>query len=166
MPVHIDHRYQANAGFSLVELLVVMGILGTLFGLTMVDLSNLIPRANLSSATETISIDLKAQQLKAMIGDTESRAAADLYGIYFQSNQYILFHGASYSAGQADNIPIVVESEFEITPDLPNDSIVFQRVSGEVVNFNASDSSILVTNSANNEARTLTINKIGVVSGN
>ena len=166
MPAHRGSVYHSSAGFSLMELMIVMGILGTLFGLTTIDLTNLLPRVNASSAAEKISIDLKDQQLKAMIGDTEGRTTADQYGIYFQTNQYILFHGASYSAAQADNVSISIGSEFVIDRDLPNNSIVFQRRSGEVNNFDASNNSLTVTNTANNETKVLTINKLGVVTIN
>ncbi len=166
MPAHYSFYQKSSPGFSLMELLVVMGILGTLFGLTTVDLTNLLPRANLSAATEKISLDLNDQQLKAMVGDTEGQADADFQGVYFQTNQYILFHGASYSAAQASNVTIQPGDEFQISTNFPNQSVVFQRVSGEVVNYASESSTITVRNTANDEVKTLTINRIGVVSGN
>lgn len=153
----------SSRGFSLVELLLVMGILGTLFGLTTVNLSNLLPRANLTALTEKMNIDLRDQQLKAMIGDTEGRTSGDYYGVYIQSNQYVLFHGMSYSESDESNVVIELDDEFELSTSFADQVVIFDRGSGEVMNFAEGNSAITITNTANNESRTLTVNRLGVV---
>lgn len=117
-----------NKGFTLVELSVVIGILAVLLGFTTINLVGSQQAASLTSAEEVLLADLKHQQLKSMIGDTEGRATSDSYGIHFDSNQYVLFHGA-YLVGEPSNFAINLDSNMQF--NTPGFNIVFEKVTGE-----------------------------------
>jgi len=118
---------KTKSGFTLVELAVVTSIILTLLGLITINLVRSQQGASLTSAGEILTTDLKQQQLKAMIGDTEGRATSDSYGIHFDSNRYVLFHG-SYSAGETSNSVINLDSSMKFNN--PNFNVIFSKLSG------------------------------------
>lgn len=118
-----------NGGFTLVELVVVMSIMLTLLGLITINLMRSQQTASLASAEGILVVDLRQQQLKAMIGDTEGRASSDQYGIHFDSDKYVLFHG-TYTSGEASNSVINLESNIQFNS--PGFDIVFEKITGEI----------------------------------
>ena len=147
---------QSRSGFTLLELLMVMGIASILLSLTTINLTKVHRNVSVSASSDTLIADLKSQQIKAMSGsDNES------FGIHFSSsNSYILFKGTPYVADPADftvtlDDPITVA----ITNPPANQEIIFSKVSGEV----GEEKTIRITNTAGSEEQTLTINKLGVI---
>lgn len=143
-------------GFTLVELLVTIGLLGLLIGLTTISLISVQRRVTLSSTITTLISDLKEQQTKAMTGDTGG-VSKNSYGIYFDTNRYILFRGASYSSADPSNFAVDLAN---IDFANPGTSIVFARISGEI----AAASNITLTDITNNQQKTIQINRYGVVT--
>lgn len=56
-------------GFTVLELLVVMGVFALLIGFVTLNLFNLKARASLATTADTLVSDLKIAQIKAMTGD-------------------------------------------------------------------------------------------------
>src|SRR5262245_10764624 len=96
--------HQSEEGFTLVELLVAMALIGALMSLTFVNLNQPQRTASVAGAVETLAADLRSQQLKAMAGDGVSSSTAQAQGVYIQPTSYTLYKGSSYSAGDTDNI--------------------------------------------------------------
>lgn len=157
------HNTGHTRGFTLVELLVVMGLVGVLMTLTFVNLIQPQRSASLSGTVDVLVADLRSQQLKAMAGDTLGAATTQAHGIYVESNQYILFKGDTYSASDADNF-IVQADGVTFGTNLPSAQVSFQKASGEPAGFNASANTITVT--ASGQSRTITINRYGVLTVN
>lgn len=118
-----------NNGFTLIELAVVTSIIVTLLGFITISLVSSQQKASLTSAEEILLADLKQQQLKAMIGDTEGRPSSDSYGVHFDSNKYVLFHTA-YLAGETSNSVINLDSNLQFNS--PDFNIIFSKLSGEI----------------------------------
>jgi len=116
-------------GFTLIELIIVMSVIGSLLGLATINLSRSQQSASLNAIGQILLSDLKQQQLKAMLGDTEGRAVSDSYGIHFDSNKYVLFHGV-YSDGEPSNSVINLDSNMQFNN--PEYDVVFSRLSGEI----------------------------------
>ena len=119
---------RTQRGFTLVEMAVVTGIVVLLLGFITINLVRSQQGASLASVEEILIADLKQQQLKSMIGDTEGRAGSDYYGIHFDSNQYVIFHGTTYSA--SDNTNFVTGLPSNIQFNNPNFNIIFSKLSG------------------------------------
>ena len=119
-------------GFTILELLVIMGVFAILAGFTTLNLFNLKARASLSTTTDTLISDLKTEQIKAMTGDP-SGGSINL---------------ATYSFG-----------DFVTAQVNPPGDIVFQKGSGEI----STARTIILTDSANEEHKTIYINRLGVV---
>lgn len=153
-----------NRGFTLVEIILVIGIVSMLFGIAITSLSSARSLTVNSTSTTVIVSDIKTQQIKSMTGDTEGRGTPDSYGVKLLSNQYVLFHGASYDAADSSNASIPVETGYLLSTTFPNATILFASQSGEIVNFNQNQNSISVTNTQSGQGKTIQFNKYGTIT--
>src|SRR5258706_4624061 len=94
---------QKTYGFVLIELIMVLGILVTLFSIGYVRLTAIERRSPITATVNTVIADMRGQQTKAMSGDAQGGSGADSYGIYFQTNSYTLFKGASFNNADTAN---------------------------------------------------------------
>lgn len=152
------------SGFSLPELLIVITILGVLFSLTTINLFNAYHKNTLNTTVTTLIADLKQQQLKAMVGDTEGQVSQNSYGVYFQPDLYTLFRGASYSPSDPSNFDIRLNEDLQFSNILVTSSqVIFSKGSGEVSNYNAGFDYITLKNIRTDETKTIRINQYGTV---
>ncbi|HSE61383.1 MAG TPA: prepilin-type N-terminal cleavage/methylation domain-containing protein [Candidatus Saccharimonadales bacterium] len=151
-------------GFTLVELLLVMGLVAVLAGITSVNLFSPQTKANINSLTDRLAADIKSQQIKAMSGDSMSASAAQEHGVYIQTGTYTLFKGTAYSGADTDNIPIASEGGVTLSTTFPSTQVVFDKGSGEVIGF--TNGSNTITLSGSGETKTITINRYGAVTVN
>jgi type II secretory pathway pseudopilin PulG len=151
-------------GFTLIEALIVMSIFIILAGLTTINLLNAKHQSSLSTSIDTFISDIKQQQLKAMIGDTEGRTTSDNYGIYFGATSYTLFHG-TYSTSEPTNFSIPLGDNIQFTNvKFPGSEIIFLRGSGEINSYDSNSSTITLKDILNNSEKTITLNRYGVVT--
>lgn len=164
MKIWINEQIHRQAGFTIYEVLIVMAIFIILTGLLTINLLNAKHQSSLSTSVDIFISDLKQQQLKAMLGDTEGRSSSDNYGIFFGAGKYTLFHGTYYSTGSANfNINLGDKIEFSnIT--FPNSQILFLRGSGEIYNYASGSSTVSIKDILDNNQKTITINEYGVVT--
>jgi len=101
--------------FSLIEVLIVIGILAILSTGVFVAMSNLKEGRQLSSATDGVVFTL--EQAKA---DALSGKSGVAHGVHFESNSYVRFWGSTYNASSPDNV----------TYDLPEDVTLQSVISG------------------------------------
>lgn len=153
-------------GFSLLELMVVMGLIAILTALTVTNLIRPQTSASLDGVVNTLASDIKSQQLKAMVGDSLSATSAQEHGLRIQPTNYTLFKGASYSGGDTDNFTLQQGSDITLSTTLPSSVLIFTKAAGEVSGFVNGSNTITVTNSVSGQAKVLTINRYGAVSVN
>jgi len=145
-------------GFTLVELAVVTSIIVALLGFITISLIRSQQAVSLTESEEILLTDLKQQQLKAMIGDTEGRGASDSYGVHFDSNRYVLFHGAVYSSSDTSNSTINLEGNIQFNS--PSYNVIFSKLSGEI----PTTAIIELQDSTNSKLRKIHLNIYGVVT--
>lgn len=143
-------------GFTLIELAIVTAITIALLGFITISLIRSQQSASSASVEEILLADLKQQQLKAMIGDTEGRLTSDAYGVHFDSNRYILFHGAVYSPSDSSNYVTNLESDMQFNN--PNYDILFSRMNGEIQTATI----IELQDNANSGLKRIHLNPLGV----
>src|SRR3989344_7058869 len=127
--------FNSERGFTLVELGIVFGVIALLFGFVTFNLVNVQKITSINSAIDTLVSDMKSQQTKAMVGAGNS-GAGQSFGIYFQSDRYILFTGTTYSSTNSSNFTIMLGSSIQFANStFPDNTIVFLRQSGELSGF-------------------------------
>lgn len=146
-------------GFTIVELLVTMVIFATLIGLATINLAGAKQRTSLNTSVEVLVNDLAQQQLKAMTGDTEGRSSPDLYGIHFNNNKYILFHGTVFNSSDTSNFTVNLGDNITFTQNFPD--VIFQRVNGET----GTSGSITLLDNTTKTQKSINYNRYGVVTG-
>lgn len=155
---------RSQRGFTFPELVIVMGIVLLLLGFVTINLVKVQNSSSFSTTVDTLITDIKNQQIKAMVGDTEGRSSADSYGIHFSGNQYVLFHGQSYSS-DSSNFSVNLDASLAFSSNtFPNGNIIFLQSSGEVSSYSATTNSIVLQTTNGSQSKTITINKYGVVT--
>ncbi len=144
-------------GFTLVELAVVTGIIVTLLGFITITLVNSQQKVSLAATSEILVAELKQQQLKSMIGDTEGRATSGDYGIHFDQNRYVTFHGSTYLSTDTSNSTFNLESNMQFNN--PPFDVIFSRLSGE----STAPIIIELQDNTNSKLKRIYLNRYGVV---
>lgn len=144
-------------GFTLTELVIIMGILIGLFALTTGASFSTITQSQAGTTAQTIIADLRATQTRAMTGSTPSSTPVSGWGIYYEADRYTIFSGTTYLPGAPSNVVITLPTNVTITAN-PS-TIVFKSLSGEL-NSPTPAPTLVVTAGGTN--RTITLNPLGV----
>lgn len=162
----MNKKFNFEDGFSMSEFLVVIAIAIFLGGFITFNLTRTQQHTSVNTTIDELVSDIKEQQMKAMINDTEGRVATDTYGIYFQTTKYTLFHGNTYVANDTANFVINLDTNLQfINNTFPNTSIIFAKGSGEIVGFINGQNTITLKNMANNQTKTVSLNQYGTITG-
>ncbi len=153
---------RTQAGFTLVELLVVLGIIGALFALTFINLGKPQTTADLEGATDMLVADLKSQQLLAMSGDDGGGSAVQPHGMIISGDRYTLFAGATFSGTDDNNFAVEPGEPVTFSTTLPDGQIQFAKGSGEVQDFILGSDTITVH--ARDASHVISINRLGTVT--
>mgnify|MGYP001595790660 CR=1 FL=1 len=156
--------FKKQSGFTLIELIIVTGIILLLFGFVVVNLLQEQHIVSVNSSVDILISDMASQQTKAMAGDTNGSFSQNSYGIYFESDRYTLFKGNSFSAIDLANFTVMLDENIAFNGvTFPNNIVVFSALTGEVNGFIDGNNTIAITNSQGTEIKTITINRYGVV---
>lgn len=149
-------------GFTLIEVLTVFAVTVILISISVVSLSTVRESATTDSSLEVLLSDIKLQQTKSMTGDTFGQSTTLPFGIYFTSTSYTLFRGNSYSAADPLNFTVPLSGNLQFSSiTFPSSQIVFEKGSGEIVNFSDSTDTITLTNTVSNQNTVITLNRYG-----
>jgi prepilin-type N-terminal cleavage/methylation domain-containing protein len=142
-------------GFTLVELLVSMGILALLFGLSSVNVSQLPSNTLQSTNLDTLISDVRSQQTLSMSSDSS-------YGIHFESGSYTMFKGSSYTQGLSANTVITLDPGIIFTNiTFPNSVVIFSPGSGDVTGYVADQDGFTIKSNTTGKSTVVKINKYG-----
>lgn len=154
-------------GFTITELLLVMGIFAVLSVLATITLLRPQIKSSVDKNVNTMIADIKLQQIKAMIGDTQNVGGAEDYGVYFENTSYTLFKGSAYNSSDTNNIVIELDQAIEFSRvNLPNSQIVFERLSGEINNFDSGQNDITVQHDQGGLSTEVNFNEYGAYAIN
>lgn len=165
MPLSIlNWQKRTQKGFTFIELIVVFGIITVLFSIGYIGVSKLITSTTSNTSISSIISDIKTQQIKAMVGDTEGNGTPDTHGVKILSNSYVLFHGSVYNAQSSSNFEIPIPEGYTLTTTFPDQTIVFNLGNGEIANYDSSTDTITLTNTVTNRNQSVEFNKFGAVT--
>ncbi len=142
----------AKNGFSLVELLLVVAVIGLLTALSLPVYQTFQVKNDLAVATTTVGQSLRRAQLLA-----QAVADDNTWGVMIQSGSIVLFQGTSYSARDTTEDEIFTLPA-SITPTGQTE-IVFNKLTG----LPQTTGTTTLTTSTN-ETATIAINNQGTVT--
>jgi len=153
-----------QSGSTLIELVLVMAIASILFGFLTFNLISEQKTVTVDGISDALISDMSTQQNKAMLGTGTTNGNS--YGIYFQSDKYILFTGTTYSSTNSANFTVPLTSGYSISNiTFPNNTIVFSAITGEVNGFLNGHNTVKIQDLQSFKTKTLTVNRYGVVTG-
>lgn len=152
------NRDRRIEGFTLIELLLILGLLAVLLSLVVTNLFGVVAQASIDTSVTLLVSDLKQQQTKAMIGESDGASTSRPYGAYFEPKRYVLFRGASFSADDSFNFVIDLPSSLAFT-DIASAQAVFQKGSGEIAGF----TEVTLQDSVSGLRRRISTSKFGVM---
>ncbi len=151
-------------GFTVVELLVSIGILMTLFALTTINLTGLPSSAFQNSSLDRLVSDLRSQQTKAMVGfDSGAPPSGGVpYGVHFEDASYTIFTGLSYSSSDPNNFVVSLDPSLTFTEiRFPNSQVVFEAGTGDIAGYSVGNDSVSITDAVTGVVKSLRLNKYG-----
>lgn len=143
-------------GFTLVELLIALGILGIITTLGTSFFSTSIGRNELVSASWEVVDTLRRAQTTGLSGKGNTE-----WGVHFETTQYVLFDGGTYSAADPDNVFFVLNPVLEVSAISLNGGgvdVLFDKNKGTTNQFGTV--TLLDTNSG--ETKDILISEQGV----
>ena len=148
-----------NWGFSLIEVLVAVSVLTILAGLIAPGFSFFKRQSAIDSATQEIIHALRFAQNKTLASEGDSN-----FGVYFETNKFIVFKGLLYSASATDNEIHNLDSSLSISAINFGGAvayIVFERLTGTTANYG----SLVVGQTGDvSQNKTIYIDQSGIVS--
>ncbi len=149
-------------GHTLLEILIVLGLFTVIFTATSLNLLGARSKTSLGTSVDVLLADLRAQQTKAMSGDTGGGGTNVNFGIHFLSNSYVLFKN-TYSASDPYNYSVNLD-DVKIDTTFSGSEIIFLKGSGEVSGYNPVANTIRLTSlSSSGSPKIITINRFGVI---
>lgn len=150
-------------GFTLVELLLVMGIFAVLAAIGSVNYFSTISQTSAGTAEGVLIADLRSAQGKAMSSVGVSGMVAPSWGIKFLGTSYVIFPGPTYVPGATSNYVVSVPSGTTLTTTFPNSQVLFERLSGEILSYAEDTDTITLT--VEDTTKNIELNSYGVVVG-
>ena len=136
-------------GFSLIEIMVVIGIFAVIATIASLNLSEKKKRTILEQAQATVVQAFEEARSKAATGFGEEN-----HGIYVEQTKITVFEGDSYAAGIGNEMPL----PSSVLTDQTNMTVIFERISAEP----DTDGTIVITHT-NGETKTIILTEDGKI---
>jgi prepilin-type N-terminal cleavage/methylation domain-containing protein len=146
-----------NRGFTLIEILTVIGIFIVIFSLTFYFFGGLDKRESLEKDVAGVTALIRNARILSIASKN-----ASVFGIHFESDKAVLFEGSTYtSGGQNEKIINLSRKVYISSYSLNNggQDIVFSRLVGDTTNFGT----VTLSLKDNSTSTTITILKTGVI---
>lgn len=98
-----------NRGMTLIEVVVVLGIISVLAAVVLSGLLALRTESNVSSTTDQVISALQLARSRALASVNE-----ESYGVHLEADRYVLFTGTAYDSGDASNEVHLLDKYLEI----------------------------------------------------
>lgn len=145
-------------GYTLAEILTIMGIMVVLLMISSVNFFPIKQKTSLSTTVQSLISDIKQQQTKSMNGDASQ-------GLYFKSGSYVVFQGLTYKTANATNFNVPLGDQINLSStNFSGNQIIFATASGEIIGAQPNGNQIVLVNTVSGEQKIIKLNKFGVVT--
>lgn len=147
-------------GFTFTELIIVTGMMVTLIGLGSQVMLSWRNKSDLEATRKTLLADIQNQQIRSMTGACSRTGDC---GVYFGTDDYVLFDGSVYDQNDPANFRIPLEVNFQFSNiSLSGNQMVFEKESGEIVGYDPGRSQVEMTETSSGRSVIYHWNKYGV----
>jgi len=148
-------KIKSDNGFTVIEILLVIAIIGVMAGLSAPYLGSFLARNELRNESLKIVDSLRRARNQTMAGVEDK-----IWGVHFESGKYVVFAGSSYSA--ADPLNDAVDLPAVLTFSVINftgggNDVVFSQPYGETLNYGTT-----TIQNDSGDSRTIVINQAGM----
>lgn len=151
-------------GFTLVELLLVMGIFALIAAISSISYFSTFTSANLNAAKDVLISDIKTAQSNAMSGKGQDGQVLAGWGIkVIDNSKYILFPGPAYDENNLGNLTTTLPTDITVSTTFSSSSISFSKASGEILGFTVGADTVTLT--GNSTSHVIRLNKYGAIIG-
>ncbi len=113
-------------GFSLVEILIVIAIIGIIGGISTFSFNDAKTNKLLRIAGDDMVFALEEIKSDALAGKDGLNQS-----MFIESTTYTTYSGTTYSAGESSNRPHTLNPLFSISTTAPANTITFKRLTGD-----------------------------------
>jgi len=162
-PIQSGSKQRFHRGFTLIEVVIAVGVFFMLFGFIILNLPSVIRSENVNTTVDTLITDIRSQQVKAMSGAGDGTAGSS-FGIYFASDRYVLFRGSVYSPSDTSNFTVNLDPSLNISNvTFPSSVLVFSQASGSAKGYVSGSDTLVVKNLVGIQQKTVRVNRFGTV---
>lgn len=145
-------------GFSIIEIIISIAIIGVLTGIV----ANSFQTAQLKKQQQGI-VQSIVSYLEKQKSYTQSGKDGENYGVKFNSSDFIMFTGDSFSENTESNTIVSIDPQFQISETISNNQniIYFSKLNG-----NANENATITISHLNNRinSQNLVIENSGTIS--
>ncbi|MDO8429737.1 MAG: fibronectin type III domain-containing protein, partial [bacterium] len=128
-----SYKLKANAGFTLLELMVIMGITATIGSVSYLSISGFMARNTLELTAQELLAHLRDARQRAVSQDQSSQWGVHLKADASDIDYYEIFYGASYAGGTiVQKIVLPPAIQFLTPAQGASDDIIFMKATGKV----------------------------------
>jgi prepilin-type N-terminal cleavage/methylation domain-containing protein len=164
MYIHINKNVRVQAGFTLVELIIVLSIIALLAGIMMPSLSGFHNEQALRNTTEDV-----LSLLNQARSDTLGSLNATNYSVAIGSDRVTYFAGSTFSNSDPSNQVVMLDSSVTVAPSIGislnggGSTVTFDRLTGDTSTYGTI---ILELIADPTQQKTITVSKTGLISSN
>ncbi len=147
----------------MIETLVAVSLMAILFGMGSLVYNSVAKQDQLDSEARKLEGVIYEARTKTINGFSLGSSASYNFGVYFGDNYYVLFPGLTYNVNETHNqkFPFASGVVFKEV-SFANRSLVFEKINGQVRNFNPGQNFIILSDSRDNRERKISISQIGL----
>lgn len=151
-------------GYSLIDLLIAVAVMVILFSLGSVIYRNFVRQDSFLTESLKIKSLINEARMKTVAGFSLGETQALNFGLYFQNDRCFLFPGTAFSPENVKNQEFILPTSLEIeTVTFPAGSLVFEKISGEVRNYDPLQNFLILKDKQNLKTRKISVNQLGTV---
>ena len=167
------HNYQRSSGYTLIEILIALTIVGLIFGIGYVNFRDFARRQALSGTVRSLKGDLRLAQAEALTGKKPNDPLKkcvdplDVTKPFLNGYNFFVVSSSTYtieaacSGGNVEIKRVTLSSDMAISAPTPNP--VLFKILGQGTNIGATEAVVTITQSGTGSVATINISSGGEI---